>query len=130
VTNPGLFGTGIPYGMSRRDLFAGGTPAADRTTGGTGMGVRGGGVGVGVGTGGAGGAPGDTPGDGACPFSFGFFPVVRFGAVLRGAGELCGWAIELPSLLKKSPMGLPAKAEGPPVRNALIAKIKTTRADR
>jgi hypothetical protein len=67
-------------------------------------------------------------GDGAG--SFCFFPVLRFGGVLRGAGELCGWAIELPSLLKKSPIGLPAMAEGPPVRNALIVKIKTRRADR
>jgi hypothetical protein len=63
------------------------------------------------------------PGDGAG--SFCFFPVLRFGGVLRGAGELLGWAIELPSLLKKSPMGLPAAAEGWVARNTLIAKIRT-----
>jgi hypothetical protein len=120
----------MPYGMSRRDRLAGGTPAAERTTGDTGMGVRCGEGGVGVGTGGAGGAPGVTPGDGACPFSFGFFPVVRFGEVFRDAGELLGWAIELPSLLKKSPMGLPVAAQGLTARNALSAKIKTMRADR
>ncbi len=126
MTNPGLLGTGIPYGRSRRDRFAGGTTAAERTTGGTGMGVRGGGVGVGVGTGATGGAPGETSGDAA--FSFCFFPVVRFGAVVVrfGVGEVRGWAIELPSLLKKSPIGLPAVAEGPPARNALSAKIRTT----
>jgi hypothetical protein len=86
------------------------------------------GIGVGVGTGGAGGAPGDLSGDGAC--SFCFFPVLSFGAVRRGAGELLGCAIELPSLLKKSPIGLPATAEGPLARNALIDKIRTTRPKR
>jgi hypothetical protein len=93
--------------------------------GGTGMGVRDGGAGVGVGTSAAGGAPGETSGDAG--FAFCFFPVVRFGVVVRrGAGELRGCAIESPSLLKKSPIGLPALAEGPPARNALSAKIRTT----
>jgi hypothetical protein len=94
-----------------------------------GMGVRGGGVGVGVGTGGAGGAPGDASDAGARPFAFGFFPVVCFGVVLRGAGVLFGCAIELPSLLKKSPMGLPATAHGLLARSKLIVKIKTTLPD-
>jgi hypothetical protein len=87
------------------------------------------GIGVGVGTGGTGGgAPGDLSGDGACTFCF--FPVLSFGAVRPGAGELLGCAIELPSLLKKSPIGLPATAEGPLARNALIDKIRTTRPNR
>jgi len=119
VTNPGLFGTGIPYGMSRRDLLAGGTPAAERTIVGTG-------IGVGVGMAGAVGAPGGMSGDGA----FCFFPVVSFGGGRRGAGELRGCAIELPSLLKKSLIGLPATAEGPPARNAPTDKIRTTRPNR
>ncbi len=93
------------------------------------MGVRDGAVGVGEGIGGAGGAPGDASGAGACPFAFCFFPVVCFGEVLRGAGVLFGCAIELPSLLKKSPMGLPATARGPLARNKLIAKIETNLPD-
>jgi 4-amino-4-deoxy-L-arabinose transferase-like glycosyltransferase len=52
--------------------------------------------------------------------------VVCFGAVLRGAGELRGCESELPSLLKKSPMGLPARANEPVAKNRLVAKIKIT----
>ena len=39
-----------------------------------------------------------------------FLPGVLFFVFRRGGGELCGCAIELPSLLKKSPIGLPAAA--------------------
>jgi hypothetical protein len=52
VTNPGLLGTGIPYGKSGRGLLVRGTRAAERTIRGKGMGLRiGVGVGVGVGAG-------------------------------------------------------------------------------
>jgi hypothetical protein len=56
--------------------------------------------------------------------SFGFFPMVLFWSFRRGVGVLRGCAIESPSLLKKSPMGLPATAECPPAKNAVTDKIK------
>ncbi len=55
------------------------------------------------------------------------FPVVLFWSFRRGGGVLFGCANESPSLLKKSPMGLPASAEGPPAKNAVADKIKMSR---
>ena len=134
VTNPGLFGTGDPmHGhVAPRPSVAGGTSTAGNvTTSGTGMGVREGAVGAGEGIGGAGGAPGDASGGGACPFAFWLFPgrLLRRGVLRGSAGVLFGCAIELPSLLKKSPMELPATASGPLARNKLIAKIETNLPD-
>ena len=123
MTNPGLLGTGIPYGRSRRDLFEGGTPFADRTMSGKGIGVS---NGVGAGRGETDGAAGGMSGGMVGGFPSFFLPVVFFCEFGRGDGELCGCAIELPSLLKKSPIGLPAVAECPPARNAITDQIKTT----
>ena len=84
-------------------------------------------VGVGVGEDATDGPAGDGASCGAvCSLSLFFLPVVRFCVFRRGAGELRGCAIELPSLLKKSPIGLAATAECPPARNAIIDAIKTT----
>jgi hypothetical protein len=124
VTNPALLGTGIPYGRSRRGLLVGGTPSADRTISGRGMGVR---IGVGVGPGETGGAAGGISCGAAGSLPCFFFTVASFAGVRRGGGgELRGCAIELPSLLKKSPIGLPAVAGCPLARNASTDKIKTT----
>ena len=115
MTNPGLLGTGMPYGISRRSPLVGGTPPAVRT---------GGCVGVGVGGGGGGGMGGMS---GGTTFSLGlcFFPVVPFCPSRRGVGEARGCAIELPSLLKKSPIGSPATAKSPAARNPATKKIET-----
>lgn len=122
MTNPDLFGTGIPYGRSRRGFLVGGTLPADRTISGTGMGVS---AGVGAGTGETWGAAGGWSCDaGSLPGLF--FTVAPFAEVRRGGGELRGCAIELPSLLKKSPIGLPAATECPLAKNAVTDKIKTT----
>jgi hypothetical protein len=80
-------------------------------------------MGMGVGIGETDDTAGRTSCGAVCPFSF---PVVPFFVFRRGGGELRGYAIESPSLLKKSPIGLPATAECPPARNAVIDKIKTT----
>jgi hypothetical protein len=103
--------------------LVGGTPAADRTISGTGMGVS---AGVGAGTGAIDGAAGGLSGGvaGSFPF-FCLLVVAPFAEVRRGGGELRGCAIELPSLLKKSPIGLPAEAECPLAKNAITDKIKT-----
>ena len=82
--------------------------------------------GVGVGIGATEGAGGGVSAGTVCSFPD-FFPVVRFGEDLRGAGVLLGCAIELPSLLKKSPIGLPATATSPPARTAAADKIKIYR---
>ena len=75
------------------------------------MGVR---AGFGVGTGEVDGAAGGLSGGVAGSSTFFFLPVVAlFCEVRRGIGALRGCAIELPSLLKKSPTGLPATAESP-----------------
>lgn len=87
------------------------------------MGVR---AGVGAGTGETWGAAGGKSCGAVCSLPSFFFAVVPFDEVRRGAGELRGCAIELPSLLKKSPIGLPAAAEGPLAKNAITDKIKTT----
>ena len=85
-------------------------------------------AGFGVGTGAIDGAAGGLSGGVAGSFtSFFFLPVVAFFCeVRRGVGALRGCAIELPSLLKKSPIGLPATAESPPVSKASTSKTKAT----
>src|SRR2546421_11645417 len=104
----------MPYGMSRRSPLVGGTPPAVRTGGC-----------VGVGAGGRGGVGGMS---GGTIFSLllCFFPVVLFCPLRLGDGEPCGCARELPSLLKKSPIGLPAAAKCPVPRNIAANKIETT----
>jgi hypothetical protein len=88
------------------------------------------GVGVGVGVGFGGGETGGTAGGGAAfcggvrLFPVSSLPVLVFCTFRRGGGELRGCASELPSLLKKSPMGL-AAVECPPRKNAATDKIKT-----
>lgn len=87
------------------------------------MGVR---MGAGVGEGGTDGTAAGGSCGAVCSFLFCFPPVLLFGGVERGDGELLGCAIELPSLLKKSPIGLPAAAECPLARNAVTDKIRAT----
>jgi hypothetical protein len=89
---------------------------------GRGMGVR---WGVGAGTGETGGAAGGTSCGAVCSLPCFFFTVVLFAGVRRGGGELRGCAIELPSLLKKSPIGLPAAAGCPLAKKAITDKIET-----
>src|SRR5438045_77439 len=93
---------------------------------GTGMGMRMGvDVGVAVGEGGTGGTMGAAPCGAVWLLAFCFLPVAFFLVFRRGGGVLLGCAIELPSLLKKSPIGLLA-AQRPPARKVGISAIKTT----
>lgn len=93
---------------------------------GTGMGVSAGfGVGADTGAGETWGAAEVMSWGAAGSFPVFFFIFICF-ASRRGGGELRGCAIELPSLLKKSPIGLPAPAEWPPAKNAITDKIRAT----
>ena len=83
------------------------------------------GVGLAVGEGKTGGTAGGASCGAVRSLLFCFFPAAFF-LFLLGGGVLLGCAMELPSLLKKSPIGLPAAAECPPARNAVTDKIKTT----
>lgn len=98
---------------------------AERTIMGTGMGMRMG-VGVAVGEGGTDGPAGGASCGAVCPLLFCFLPVAFFFVFRCGGGVLCGCAMELPSLLKKSPIGVPPAAKCPPAKNAVTDKIKTT----
>jgi hypothetical protein len=62
-----------------------------------------------------------------CSFDPDFFvlPVLRFFVVRFGAGVPCGWTIEFPSFLKKSPMGLDAEAQQGLARMASTERITT-----
>ena len=81
-------------------------------------------MGVGVGEGGTDGTAVSVSCGAIDALSVRFFPVVLFWIFRRGEGVLRGCAIESPSLLKKSPMGLPAVAEWPPAKNTISDKIK------
>jgi hypothetical protein len=118
-------GTGIGMclgiGVGLAPIFGAGVGLVLSVATGLGTGV-GAGVEVGVGVGSAGVAPGAP-----CSLLRRFFPVPFFLASRRGTGVACGCAIEFPSLLKKSPIGLEessAAEEITPARITATERIK------